>query len=87
MTIDEIADRLQRLAPCHRRPEYFHEEKSDILAALRQLAANYNRREGKLPSITMSLPNSTSTPVGGTILLSRCSLRRLSPPATTILRN
>ena len=39
----DIADRLARLAPCHRDPERFHEEKSELVAALRALAANDNQ--------------------------------------------
>lgn len=38
----DIADRLARLAPCHRDPERYHEEKSELVAALRELAANDN---------------------------------------------
>jgi hypothetical protein len=42
MTLSEIADRLQRLSPSHRDPHYFHEEKSELVHALRRLAANDN---------------------------------------------
>ncbi|WP_192359492.1 hypothetical protein [Mesorhizobium mediterraneum] len=40
--IHEIADRLAQLAPSHRDPERFHEEKSELVDALRRLAANDN---------------------------------------------
>lgn len=43
-TLAEIADRLARLAPSHRNPNHFHEEKSELVDALRRLAANDNRR-------------------------------------------
>lgn len=33
-----LADRLERLAPCHRDPFRFHEEKSELVAELRRLA-------------------------------------------------
>jgi len=48
-----IADRLARLAPSHRDPFHFHEEKSELVDELRRLAvskeslptaANDNRR-------------------------------------------
>lgn len=39
------ADRLARLAPSHRDPHRFHEEKSELVAELRRLAANDNREE------------------------------------------
>lgn len=42
-SLHEIADRLQRLAPHHRYRELFHEEKSELVDALRRLAANDNR--------------------------------------------
>lgn len=38
----DIADRLARLAPCHRDPHRFHEEKSQLVHELRALAANDN---------------------------------------------
>lgn len=41
--LQDIADRLARLAPCHRDPHRFHEEKSELVAALRALAANDNK--------------------------------------------
>lgn len=34
-----IADRLARLAPSHRDPHRFHEEKSKLAAELRRLAS------------------------------------------------
>lgn len=37
-TIHELARRVARLAPCHRDPERFHIEKSEIVHALRRLA-------------------------------------------------
>lgn len=40
--LQEIADRLARLAPCHRDPHRFHEEKSQLVHELRELAANDN---------------------------------------------
>lgn len=42
-SLDEIADRLIRLAPSHRNPDQFHEEKSELVAALRWHAANDNQ--------------------------------------------
>ncbi|MCJ7995890.1 hypothetical protein J5N58_08140 [Rhizobium cremeum] len=39
----DIADRLARLAPSHRDPHQFHEEKSELVAELRALAANDNK--------------------------------------------
>jgi hypothetical protein len=33
-----LADRLARLAPSHRNPDYYFEEKSEIVAELRRLA-------------------------------------------------
>lgn len=33
-----IADRLEKLAPSHTDPNWFHEEKSEIAAELRRLA-------------------------------------------------
>ncbi len=41
--LQEIADRLSRLVPCHRDPHRFHELKSELVAALRELAANDNK--------------------------------------------
>jgi len=38
-TLTELAVRVQRLSPSHRDPESFHEEKSEIAAALHQLAS------------------------------------------------
>ena len=43
MDINEIADRLERLSPSHRDPFRFHEEKSELVHALRRIAANDNR--------------------------------------------
>ena len=37
--LHDIADRLQRLAPSHRDPFRFHEDKSELVAELRRLAA------------------------------------------------
>jgi hypothetical protein len=42
--LHEIADRLARLAPSHRDPFRFHEEKSELVAELRRLAANDNHK-------------------------------------------
>lgn len=33
-----LADRLARLAPSHRNPDHYFEEKSEIVAELRRLA-------------------------------------------------
>ena len=51
--LQDIADRLARLAPCHRDPHKFHEDKSQLVHELRKLAANDNgkpkvRRSGWL---------------------------------------
>ncbi|WP_292292617.1 hypothetical protein [Mesorhizobium sp.] len=43
-SLDEIADRLIRLAPSHKDPHRYFEEKSELIAALRWHAANDNRR-------------------------------------------
>ncbi|MFN7089487.1 MAG: hypothetical protein ACK4P4_02915 [Allorhizobium sp.] len=40
----DIADRLARLAPCHRDPHRFHEQKSELVNELRALAANDNAK-------------------------------------------
>lgn len=37
-TLNALADRLERLAPSHRDPHRFHEEKSELVAELRRLA-------------------------------------------------
>ncbi|MGO7541850.1 hypothetical protein ACC680_25060 [Rhizobium ruizarguesonis] len=37
-TLHAIADRLERLAPSHRDPHRYFEEKSELVAELRQLA-------------------------------------------------
>ena len=37
--LHDLAHRVARLRPCHRRPERFHEERSEIEAARRALAA------------------------------------------------
>lgn len=37
-TLNALADRVARLAPCHRDPFRFHEEKSELVAELRRLA-------------------------------------------------
>jgi hypothetical protein len=36
--LDALADRVRRLAPSRRDPEQFHVEKSEIEAAIRELA-------------------------------------------------
>ena len=36
--LSDLAQRVDRLRPCPRDPDRFHEEKSDIAAALRRLA-------------------------------------------------
>ncbi|NTF80539.1 hypothetical protein [Rhizobium rhizogenes] len=38
MQLEGISDRLARLAPSHRDPHRFHEEKSELVAELRRLA-------------------------------------------------
>lgn len=40
--LHDIADRLARLAPCHRDPFRFHEDKSELVGELRRLACNDN---------------------------------------------
>lgn len=40
----DIAERLARLAPCHRDPHKFHEDKSQLVHDLRRLAANDNSK-------------------------------------------
>ena len=45
--LHEIADRLARLAPCHRDPFKFHEDKSELVAELRRIAANDNLPKGE----------------------------------------
>lgn len=37
--LEDLARRLRTLAPDHRNPEAFHERKSDLVDALRRLAA------------------------------------------------
>lgn len=37
-----LADRLARLAPSHRNPDHYFEEKSEIVAELRRLAGGRN---------------------------------------------
>ena len=39
----DLADRLRRLAPSPRNPELFHEEKSEIVHALRMIAGELGR--------------------------------------------
>ncbi|MEQ1406146.1 hypothetical protein ABK249_14490 [Neorhizobium sp. Rsf11] len=38
--LNDIADRLERLAPSHRDPFRFHEEKSELVDELRRLATS-----------------------------------------------
>lgn len=38
-SLTDIADRLERLAPSHRDPFRYHEDKSELVAELRQVAA------------------------------------------------
>ncbi|WP_189343744.1 MULTISPECIES: hypothetical protein [unclassified Mesorhizobium] len=47
--LHEIADRLARLVPSHRDPHRFHEDKSELVDALRRLAANDNRKAERAP--------------------------------------
>lgn len=42
-TLTNLADRLRRLSPCHRDPERFHEDKSEIERELRRLAGRIAR--------------------------------------------
>lgn len=42
-TLTDLADRLRRLSPCHRDPERFHEDKSEIERELRRLAGRIAR--------------------------------------------
>lgn len=37
-SLTALADRVRRLSPCHRDPERFHLDKSEIEADLRRLA-------------------------------------------------
>ncbi len=39
----DLARRVSRLRPDHRKPEQFHEDKSEIVAALRRLAGGVAR--------------------------------------------
>lgn len=39
----DIADRLDRLAPCSRNPFHFHEKKSELAHELREIAARWRR--------------------------------------------
>jgi hypothetical protein len=55
-TLHNIADRLARLAPSHRDPHRFHEEKSELVAELRRLAANDNKMAVKGPRNAISPP-------------------------------
>lgn len=41
--LEAITSRLQRLAPCHRDPERFHVDKSEIVAELRRMAMEARR--------------------------------------------
>lgn len=41
--LDKLARRVERLSPHHRWPERFHEDKSDIVAELRQIAREVRR--------------------------------------------
>ena len=41
--LEAITSRLQRLAPCHRDPERFHVDKSEIVAELRRMAVEARR--------------------------------------------
>jgi hypothetical protein len=36
--LEELAAKLRRLAPCHRNPERFHQEKDEIMHDLLSLA-------------------------------------------------
>ena len=42
--LDDLARRLERLAPSHRDPFRFHAEKSEIVDALRTIAASIGER-------------------------------------------
>lgn len=41
--LTEIASQVARLTPCHRDPEAFHIQKSEIIAMLRRLAREAGR--------------------------------------------
>lgn len=41
--LNDLADRVARLAPSHRDPFAFHEEKSEIVHVLRSLASDMGR--------------------------------------------
>jgi hypothetical protein len=41
--LDELAHQVRCLVPCHRDPERFHRDKSDISYALRRIAAGLGR--------------------------------------------
>lgn len=43
VALTDLAERLRRLAPSARNPEHFHEEKSEIVHALRCLAREVAR--------------------------------------------
>jgi hypothetical protein len=41
--LDALAARVARLAPSHRDPHRFHEDKSEVVAELRRLAREVRR--------------------------------------------
>jgi len=43
LSLDNLAYRVERLTPHHRRPERFHEDKSEIVAELHRLADEVRR--------------------------------------------
>ena len=43
LSLDNLACRVERLTPHHRRPERFHEDKSEIVAELHRLADEVRR--------------------------------------------
>jgi hypothetical protein len=53
--IGELADRLRRLHPCHRDPEHFHAEKSEIEHELRELVRRAGP-SGRYPTRVIRTP-------------------------------
>ncbi len=54
--LHQIADRLARLAPSHRDPFRFHEEKSELVDQLRRLASS-STVPGRLRAANDNRPN------------------------------
>ncbi|HQT86803.1 hypothetical protein [Acidiphilium rubrum] len=51
-TLAELAARVQRLAPDRRDPERYYCEKSEIAAALRRLARDFDQSSKIIPNNT-----------------------------------